>query len=175
MKYPILILTTLFVFLGTIAQAQTDAISTYFNQYVEDDRFTVVYISPKMFSLFKKMDLNLEDDEAEALMEIASDLKGLRVLVAEENTQNFYQEATAKINTTSYEVLMTVRNKGEENVDFLIKEDSNENISELLLLVGGPEEFVLMSLVGTIDIEKVSQLAEAFKDDDPQPQKSSKE
>ena len=151
----------------TQAQAQTDisAIDKYFQQYVEDDRFTVVYISSKLLGMFEQLDIETEMDDAEtqAIIDIAKDIKGIRILVAEENAAGFYEEAKQKIDTKEYEVLMTVRNKGEENVDFLIKED-NDLINELLLLVGGQEEFVLLSFVGKVDMEKISKLINEFDD-----------
>jgi len=42
-------------FFGNV-MGQADAISEYFDKYLEDERFTVVYISGKMFSMFSKLD-----------------------------------------------------------------------------------------------------------------------
>lgn len=159
--------------LGVVStvQAQTptvSAIDKYFKQYVDDERFTVVYISSKLLDMFGKLDVqNMEMDDAEtkAIIELAKDLEGIRILVAEENAAGFYKEAKSRINTKEYEVLMTVRDKNESNVDFLIKDDGNKMINELLLLVGGEEEFVLMSFVGKIDLDKVSKLINEFDDD----------
>lgn len=166
MRYLLFAFTLLLLAASQPAQAQTDAITKYFAKYVDDERFTVVYISPKMFQLFDKMDINLDDKEANAIKEVVKDLRGLRILVAEENTMQLYKEASAAINKKEYEVLMTVRNKGEENVDFLIKDNGGDIIDELLMVIGGPDEFVLMSFVGKIDINKISEMAKAFEDDE---------
>jgi hypothetical protein len=166
MRYLLFAFTLLLLAASQPAQAQADAISKYFARYVDDERFTVVYISPKMFQLFDKMDIDLDDDEAQAIKNVVKDLRGLRILVAEENTMQLYKEASAAINKKEYEVLMTVRNKGEENVDFLIKDDGGDIINELLMIIGGPEDFVLMSFVGQIDINKISEMAKAFEDDE---------
>ncbi len=166
MRYLLFAFTLLLLAASQPAQAQADAISKYFAKYVDDERFTVVYISPKMFQLFDKMDIDLDDDEAQAIKNVVKDLQGLRILVAEENTMQLYKEASAAINKKEYEVLMTVRNKGEENVDFLIKDNGGDIINELLMIIGGPEDFVLMSFVGQIDINKISEMAKAFEDDE---------
>lgn len=160
-----ILLALLFVAVGFTAQAQDDAISKYFNKYLDDDRFTVVYISPKMFQLFDKMDLNLDDEEAEAIMSVVKDMRSLRILVSEETPKQFFDEAKKAFNTNSYEVLMTVRDKGGDNVEFFIKDDGGTVINELLLLVGGEDEFVLMSFVGNIDLNNISKLTEAFEGD----------
>jgi len=160
--------------LSTVTQAQADAISKYFSKYMDDERFTVVYISGKMFEMFNKMDIDLNDEEAEAILSVVKDMKGLRILTTEEGGQKFYDEALSIINKNEYETLMTVREGKEENVQFLIKEGGENVINELLLLVGGEdEEFVLMSFVGKIDLNEVSKLQKAFdKDADDKKEKN---
>jgi len=149
LKY--LILTSLF---PIFCQGQADAISQYFQNYMEDTSFTSVYISPKMFSLIGNLKVDDMDPEVQEMMQ---SLKGLRVLTTSNNSEARYAEALRKFNTSSYESLMTVKNSG-ENVNFFIKNDGN-TISELLLLVGG-EEFVMLSLIGNIDLDKISKLAD---------------
>ena len=112
---------------------------------------------------------------SKAIIELASELEGIRILVAEENAAGFYKDAKSKINTKEYEVLMTVRDKDETNVDFLIKDDGNKMINELLLLVGGEDEFVLMSFVGKIDLDKVSKLINEFDDEGETPSQEQKQ
>lgn len=148
------------------AFAQPNAIDKYFSQYVDDDRFTVVYISSKLISMFKNMDVNsMDDKEAAVIMDIAKDLKGLRILTTESTPDKFYKEAREKINTKEYEVLMTVKSHDGDNVDFLIKETPDKKVEELLLISTG-DEFVLMSFVGNIDLNKVSKLADEMKKED---------
>ena len=43
------------LFLGSGVFAQDDAIGKFFGKYVEDNRFTVVSISPKLFRLMSKV------------------------------------------------------------------------------------------------------------------------
>lgn len=166
MKY-LSLLAGLFLFIGMSApvQAQTDdAISKYFSKYVDDERFTVVYVSGKMFEWFKGMDINLDDEEAEAALEVIEEMKGLRILTCEENAGAFYKEAMGIINKNEYEVLLEVREGKETNVLFLTKE-KDKIIDELLLVVGeeDSDEFVLMSFMGKIHLDKIGKLAEAIE------------
>jgi predicted transcriptional regulator len=157
MKYLLVFMISMCAFMG-VTNAQEDAISKYFSKYMDDEAFTVVYLSPKLFQLLGKLELNeLDDKEAAAIMEVVEDLKSLRVLTTEENAEQYYNEAIKTINTKNYETLLTVRDDG-ENVQFLIKDEGN-TINELLLLVGGADEFVMVSFVGKIDLDKISQLA----------------
>ncbi len=163
MKYLSVLLIALLGFTySASAQNGNDAISKYFNQYVDDSNFTVVYISSKMFELLGKLDVDeLEDEEAAAVMEVVKDMRGLRVLTTEHNPLKMYEEAVNTINTKEYEQLMTVRTE-DENVQFLVKESSGDVINELLLLVGGQEDFVLVSFIGNIDLNKISKLAKVL-------------
>ena len=158
MKHTFLFLAlTLISSLGL--QAQTDAISRYFNQYVENEAFTSVYVSPKMFQILGKLDLEgLNEPEAAAVMEVVKDLKGLRVLTTEQNPMKYYKEAKDKIPTNNYDVLLRVRDE-DQNVHIYTKDDGTDSINELLILVGGTDEFVLVSFDGKIDLAKISKLA----------------
>jgi protein-disulfide isomerase-like protein with CxxC motif len=161
MKYTKMMLVALAILLGNSLFGQANAIDKYFKQYLDDERFSVVYISGRMFRLFDKFnidEMDMDDDEAKAMLSIAKDLEGLRILTTDENVQAFYEEAKNKINTNEYEILMTIRSRGDDNVDFLIKEEGNV-ITELLMLVGGNDDFALLSFVGRIDLDKISELA----------------
>ncbi|MCP4441979.1 MAG: DUF4252 domain-containing protein [Aureispira sp.] len=140
---------------GQTVQAQDNAIQKYFQKYAEDDDFTAVYISEHMFSLFANVEM--EGTEDEAINSILANLKELHVLTTEKSGNEYYKEAVSKINTSEYKSLMSVRDGG-ENVRFFAKKDDRK-ITELLLLVGSEEEFVLLSLVGEIELSKISQLS----------------
>ena len=101
------------LFLSTSMFAQEDAITKYFSKYVDNEDFTVVYVSGKMFELINKMELDFDDEEAEAVLAVVKDLKGLRILTTENDGLKYYKEALQIINTKEYETLMTVREGGE--------------------------------------------------------------
>jgi len=142
------------LFISLTANAQIDAIERFFKDYQDDDNFTVVYVSPKMFQMVSKVTDGSEDKE---LSTIVKDLKGLRILTTKINPDKTYKEANKRLNIKEYEELVTVREK-DSNVRFVTKE-VNGVINELLLLVGGKDEFVMMSFVGNIDLNKISKLA----------------
>ena len=153
MRTFLVMLLSLTFFVG--ASAQADAIDKFFKTYQDNEDFTMVYVSPKMFQMVSKAVSEIEDPEVKDLVK---DIRGLKILTTDKNASKYYNEAITKINTKEYEVLMTVRDK-ETNVKFLTKESSSNVIEELLLLVGEPDEFVLMSFVGKLDLQKVAKLA----------------
>ena len=150
---------SLFIIIGTSVAsiAQNDAITKYFNKYVDDTKFSAVYISPKMFQMVAKIEI--EDMEPE-VQEVIRSMKGLRILHTEQNTLALYAEAMKTIPTSEYEVLLTARENG-ENVRFLVK-DNGDIVEELLMIVGGEKNFALMSFIGNIDLKKIGKLAKAL-------------
>ncbi len=156
-----LLFSLLFLVAGAFsATAQNDAITRFFNQYAEEERFTVVYIAPKLFHLAAKIET--DDQDWNNIREIVKDLGGLRVLVAEDITDGveLYKSALSKVPVAEYSELLTVRDK-DEHVRIWTK-DSGNIIEELLLLVGKPTEFVLLSFTGKIDLDKISELSKVL-------------
>ena len=154
-----LILFGILIASNLAAFAQEDAIAKYFDKYLDDEKFTVVYITPKAFQMISKLDF--KDSEANEVKNILQDLRGIRILTADTDGLKYYKEAISSFNTTDYDLLMTVKSKG-DNVRFWTKE-SGGTISELLMLVGGKDEFVMMSFIGKIDLNKISRLANQAK------------
>ncbi|WP_143310819.1 DUF4252 domain-containing protein [Chitinophaga vietnamensis] len=156
MKRSLLLLIAVFASFNLFAQ-QGSVIDRFFSKYENDRNFTLVSITPKMFSMFSKLDAN--DPDAKSLMRVIQKLKGLRILAKEDTKDGpkLYREAAAFL-TNDFQELMTVRDKTSD-LKFLVKENARGNINELVMLVGSPDEFLAMSLVGDIDLNEISQIA----------------
>lgn len=142
---------------ATGLQAQDDAIGKFFGKYIEDSRFTVVSVSPKMFRLLAKV--NWDTIPAD-LRQTVTKLKSLRILSTESTPRQFYKEALSRIDMKEYEELITVRNKNED-VHFVVKEEGGI-IHELLMIALDEDDFTLMSFVGDIDLDKMSRLSSSM-------------
>lgn len=143
--------------------ASAQVIDKFFRKYQDDPSFTVINITPKMFSMFSK--LSVDDPDVQKLSNVVGKLKGLRILV-KENTKDgkkLYTEA-AQFLTADLEELMTLRNEGAD-VKFMIKENTKGNIAELIMLVGSPSEFVALSLFGDISLNEIAEIAGDIKID----------
>ncbi len=145
------------------AQAQGDAISKFFTKYQNDESFSQVNMSSKMFSLMAN--LEVESPEDQEIVNMISKLKGLRILAKEEgrDSRELYKEALSMIPVKEFEELMTVRDK-DKDMKFFIKE-SGGKISELVMVAGGNEEFMLLSLFGEIDLKQVSKISKKMNID----------
>lgn len=156
MKRLLLFLVAIFASYHLSAQ-QGSVIERFFQKYENDRSFTVITITPKMFSMFAKVDPG--DADAKNMMKVIQKLKGLRILTKEttKDGPRLYKEAAAFLGS-DFEELMTVRDK-DSDLKFLVKEDAKGNINELVMLVGSADEFLAMSLVGTLDLNEISQIA----------------
>lgn len=159
MKKLILIILTVDLMAFQV-NAQDAAINSMFDKYADDEAFTKVTITSKMFSLFTEFEP--EDPNTKELTEAISKLKGLKILASDSvsDAQKYYKEAIKNIQKSKFEELMSVRD-GKENVLFMIKENGGK-ISELLMLVGGNNEFVAIDLYGEIDLKQISKLSKGM-------------
>lgn len=143
------------IMMGASGAFAQDAISKFFSKYQGDETFSQVNISSRMFGLFTQME---SDDPADKeVLDAISKLKGLKILAKEDarNARDLYKEAFSLI-PKEYEELMTVRDK-DKDMKFMIKE-SGGKISELLMVMGGNNDFMVLSLFGEIDLKQVSRI-----------------
>ena len=64
------------------AYAQGAAVSSFFSKYQNDDTFSQVTVSSKMFGLFTNMELEDKDDQE--VLNAISKLKGLKILAKDD-------------------------------------------------------------------------------------------
>lgn len=157
----IFLLAFLILGIGIQAFAQEDAIQRFFSKYMEDERFSRVYISPKMMQMaggFLKN--NAEGDkDAEQLGALIGKIKGIRILSSEEvNGKSLYTEALGTLTRNKYEELMDVQDKG-SSLKFMIREEGGL-IRELTMISGDTKSFSLISMLGAFTYEDLNMLAE---------------
>lgn len=157
MKQKITLLLTLLLLTSGSVMAQSSAIDRYYEQYREDDRFTRISVSSKMFDLFTNFDR--EDPAEQEVVETISKLRGLKMLVGEDidNAKTMYLDVM-KRPLVEMEELMTVEEK-DSKLNFFISE-TDGRISELLLVSYGNRSVMMMSLVGDIDLKQISRLSQ---------------
>ena len=151
------------------ANAQSDAISKYFAKYMENDDFMSINISGKMFQMMSRIEL--DDKEEQKFMEQSiGRIKGVKAIAAQDDVdgRKMYNEALGLVDGKGYEELMSVKEE-DKNIRFLIKEKDNK-IDELFMVLGGRDEFGLLSIVGDgIDLNMLYKLSkvvgvEGFKE-----------
>jgi hypothetical protein len=159
MKKGIAIIGIMFFSIAMMAQGQV--IKKYFNMFEDNENFTKVSVSQKMFSMFTELEAG--SDAENEFLEAVSKLKGLKIIAADSvaDAKAIYKKAIADVDKAGYEELMSVKD-ADENMHFSIIE-KNGIISELLMVVGGNKSFVMLSLYGEIDLKNISKIAQEMR------------
>lgn len=140
-----------------------------FDKYEELDDVTSVVVNQSMFNLLAKIDVEVDEPEAQDFVDIAKSLKSLKVFTTDNKSIGDDMKASVNnyLKSSSLTELMRVKDK-EANVKFYIKEGKDsDHVSELLMFVTGLKEVeadgrkfetVLLSLTGDIDLNKINSL-----------------
>jgi len=129
-----------------------------FDKYSGKDGYTSVYITKYMFNMFKDVENKTEEGDFE---DIATKLNFIKILTFDKPDitakENFSKELLSKLPNSSYKEIMVIK-EGSETIKFLFKEGSKNN-SELVMLVTGPDEPVLLFMEGNIKMSDLSKLS----------------
>lgn len=140
------------------AFSQGDAITKFFAKYQDDETFSQVTVSSKMFSLL--MDMQVDNAEDQEIINAVSKLKGLRIL-GKDHTRDgrtLYKEALSLLPSKDYEELMSVRDD-DKDMKFFIRSGSGAGkIAELVMVMGGNDDFMVLSLFGDIDLKQIGKI-----------------
>ncbi|MFR6382280.1 MAG: DUF4252 domain-containing protein [Odoribacter splanchnicus] len=112
----------------------------------ENKVLTQVNISSRMFQMISE----ITDAETESIIR---NLTGMKMLTTEQETDRYFQEVRTMLQKRKpeYEELMSILEEGEQV--WMYVREKNKEIVELVILVGGKEEFMLMSFCGVIDLK----------------------
>ncbi|PHQ61682.1 MAG: hypothetical protein COC08_03975 [Maribacter sp.] len=142
-----------------------------FDKYEDLDNVSSVVISKGMFNLLSKIDVDVDDPEAQDFMDIAKSLNNLKVFITEDKAISADMKSSVDkyLKSAKLEELMRIKDK-DTNVKFYIREGKDsDHVSELLMFVTGIKgvdidingrklETVLLSLTGNIDLNKIGSL-----------------
>ncbi len=156
MKYISLVVTSL-LFISSI-QSQ-NIIEQYYSHLKDMDDATTINISGKMFSMMASLEIETEDAEVKEALDFISSVTSFQ-LVSVDNFKDSKKERnrTADHMTQRYEELITVRDK-ENNLTIYIDEDGGI-VDEIVGIVQAPENFVVFSLNGKIELSQVGKIAQ---------------
>ena len=154
-----------FVFTANLSFGQS-----IFDKLENIDEVSSVVVNKDAFEILSKFNVKSDDNEAMEVFNMVKNLQELRVFSTDDASvsikmENMVKSAVSKNNLIE---LMRVKDKG-SRVKIYVKTTKNKDfVSEVLMFVksndskkGGPES-VIVSLTGTIDINKMSKLADTF-------------
>jgi hypothetical protein len=149
------------LFAGVNAQSIIDKL---FDKYSGTEGITTVYISKYMFDMFRSDEASVKDEDD--VGQVISKLNCIKIIATDDDpatpvTVNLYQEIMKVIPSSSYKEMMVVKEK-DQDIKFLAKE-SKGKVIELLLIVNGKDNNVLISIQGDdIDMKNISKLAKGM-------------
>jgi ACT domain-containing protein len=158
------VILSIFLVLVLIAsKAQNSAVDQLFDKYSGREGYTSILISKYMFSMFS--DVNPDNKE---FNDLVGKLNSIKILASDSANNssgvNFYKEIMKELPVKDYKELMVVKEKDQE-IKFLVK-DVNGAIVELLLIVGGKSDNVLICIQGdNINLKNIAKLSKSMKID----------
>lgn len=144
-----------------MAQSQPEAIAQFIEQHKKAPAFTFAYLSKDLFEVAAQT--RVADKDWNKLHNVVRNIGSLSILAADSITDGIklYKEALQKVPTDEFDELLTVRD-GKENVRIWAKSEESV-VTDMVLLVGSPDEFVLVCFAGELELGNLSELAELFE------------
>ncbi|WP_397362404.1 DUF4252 domain-containing protein [Olleya sp. R77988] len=173
MKNYIIITVMAILMMPLTGMAQQDI----FEKYSDNENVSYVSIKPKMFQMLAKIDIDTDDAEAKAYMDMVNSITSFKTMATGDKA---IAKDIAKWVTTrsgSLEELMEVKDNGMV-IKFYIKQGKDDDhVSELLMFINGLEavmkdseikingedrtiETVVISLTGDLDLNHISKLTQ---------------
>lgn len=154
------LLLILFLSVSSSVHAQNEALNRFIEQHRNDKGFTFAYLSKELFEVVSKSDVKTQDWHK--LHQVVQNIGALRILASDkiDNGLTLYREATATILADEMDELLTVRDD-KSNVRIWTKDDGS-SITDLILLVGTPSEFVLICFTGQLELDNIAALPAMF-------------
>lgn len=152
-----------------------------FDKYEDIEEVSSFVINQKAFRMLATIDMDVDDPEAQAFMEMVKKITGLKVFTTGDDKISADMKATVDsyLKSSKLEELMRFKD-GEQTVKFYVKEGKDENhVKELLMFMTGLKEMtegqdieingkkrvfetVVLSLTGDIDLRQVSKITNSM-------------
>lgn len=154
----------LFGLIMTLAVLSTVTYAQDLRKYDNVREITSISINKSMFKLMSKLDLDSEDEEVKAYIELVENLDDIKVYTTENPKygQQLQEDFNILKSKSGLEELMRVNDDG-KNVNFYIKPGKSDDfVSQLLMFINASDssdtQSVLMIINGNIDLKQISKL-----------------
>jgi len=160
----------LFLLVPVIVFGQTSAVDALFDKFTSQDGFTSVDVNKGLFELFAEIEA--DDPEFEDFQKAIDGVESLRLIAYsindnDEDSDNtleakeqFYKDVMSSIPFSDFKELMVIKDN-DANVNFYAK-SSGSVINEMIMVVDGKNEAVLLSLTGDLDLNYVAKLGKSM-------------
>lgn len=145
-------------------RAQNEGLHQFIETHKYDPGFSFAYLSQDLFEVVNKT--QVEEKDWKKLRQLVKNIGSLHILAGNEihNGLALYKVALAQIPASEFDELMTVR--AEQTHVRIWSKNDDDQITDLILLVGSPEEFVLVWFAGNLELGNLQELARLFDADE---------
>jgi len=146
----------LVLFVSSSIFGQQSIIERNYSQYVDQEDVTHVYVSGKLFDFASIIASNVDDEEVRELSEFASKIESFSLIKVPNATkaQAEYKKGIEDVQN-DYVELMRVRDEGNKFVVFV--DEADDIVYEIVGLGISDGEFIALSLVGEMDLNKIAE------------------
>ena len=119
---------------------------------MDNEKISDISLNGWVLSMASKM----SDEEG---TEILEKITKLRIMIADEKdivAKTDVKKLIKDVQKNSFEDLMTIRDEG-TRINFMIREEG-ENITNVLVIIHGEGDFILLSLEGNLNFDDLKQL-----------------
>lgn len=156
MKTKLIILLSVMI---NMLWAQSNSFKAFYEKYQDNEDFTSISISPKMFEMLAQIDIESEDEE---LVEVLQNLEGLKVIARESNEgRSLFNEAIKLSEGDGFEELINIRSQDGEYISIFSK-DSGNIVKELLVVVLDGSDFAFIDLWGEINLKTIGKISKSI-------------
>ena len=140
--------------------AQDSPANQLFEKYSDADGFSSIDIAKGLFELFANIES--DDEDFEEFQKALDGIEKMQLLQyslengQQETMDSFYADIEKSIPFKEYDELMVIK-ESDAKINFYSKSERGI-ISELMMVVNGNDEVVLMSLTGNIDLKHIAKL-----------------
>jgi len=144
--------------------AQESRVNDFFEKYSDNDNYTSVEVQKGLFELFATIDS--DDENFDEFKKAVEGIDRLRLVsfsikngdLAEK--EKFYNDIETSIPLDKYDELMVIK-KPDAKITFYSK-GGGRNIRELLMVVNGDTDVILLSITGNIDLKHLAKLGSSM-------------
>lgn len=154
------LLPAFFLLTAVSAFAQNGTMTDFIEKHKSERGFTYAFLSKDLFEVVTGTDVAEKDWKK--LHNVIKNIGSLSILAADsiQNGLSLYREARSLVPASDFDELLTVRDA--DNKVHIWAKSEDDLVTELILLVGSPDEFVLISFAGALELGNIAELSRFF-------------
>lgn len=154
------LLSAVIALTSSLAQSQNEAFNRFIEKHKSEPAFTYAFLSKDLFEVVAET--NIADKDWKKLHNVIKNIGSLSILAADsiQTGLSLYREARALVPSDAFDELMTVRD--DQSRVHIWARSEEDLVTDLILLVGTPNEFVLVCFAGNLELGNISELSRLF-------------